>query len=278
MIRYVFQPLRQARCNVTIFVQTYRCPTVAQYDLLYRRTNLTVVITTLETPPSIDRQCAKRLAPRLRSLKMAIPLLDYTQEFLGRLYNRWRCDLRRREYEAAHVVRFQWIVWLRPDVVYLDPLLIDHPIHTSKTDSVAIPVWQPWGGRNDRFAIVPRSLASQYFGMFPFLCSFDPARISHGVLNPESLYAWYLDTHDLTVKPLYSFRFLRLRMAVFHLLSNATCPFPSQDLTEFPDALPKAYGEICAAAVASAVSRRSGDRAACLATLDRVCGPRTPAS
>jgi len=58
IVRHVLHPLRQARCNVTIFVQTYRCPTVAQYGLLRRETNLPVVITTRKEAPSIDMPCA----------------------------------------------------------------------------------------------------------------------------------------------------------------------------------------------------------------------------
>lgn len=44
-------------------------------------------------------------------------------------------------------------------------------------------------------------------------------------LNPERLQKWYLDVQDLPIHSISTFRFLRLRKAVFRLRSNATCPF-----------------------------------------------------
>jgi len=271
MVRNVLEPLRQARGNVTIFIQTYRCPTLTQYGLLRQATNLTVVMTTLKTFPYIDVECAKRVKPHLHTLNMAMPLLDYVRELLGRYYNRWQCDLRRREYEVAHAVRFEWIIWLRPDVVYVDSLPVGIAF---QKDAVTLPGWHVWGGTNDRFAVVPRKLASQYFSMFPFLCAFNPAHMvaPYPLGNPERLQKWYLDVQDLPIHSISTFRFLRLRKAVFRLRSNATCPFTPLDLNEFSSLLPQAYNEVCAAAAAA--PRGRWDRQACLATLDRVCAPR----
>jgi len=269
LTKHVFQPLQSAGYNLTLFVQTYRCPTVKQYDLLAAASQYPTLITLAPHAPhagDVSLECAKGLAPRLVT---SIPGVLYARELLGRYHNRWQCDLRRREYEAAHGLRFQWIVWLRPDVVYFEPLPVAQLFHPA---AVTVPDWHPSGGINDRFAALPRTLATDLFGLYPFLCAFNMSLIGQWVGNSEMLHKWYLDASDVRIRLLRNFHFLRLRKTIFTLRYNPKCPFTDFDMSTFRAHLPQIHAAVCRPAATSDWSVE-----ACTRALVDACNPVRPA-
>jgi hypothetical protein len=102
--------------------------------------------------------------------------------------------------------RAEWVVFLRPDLLCLDP--IDYASHFVHSDgTIVTPSWHQFRGHHDRVAIIHRSAVAAYFQRFnkvrEFLETGQP-------LHAETFLAYSL--REYPVLPVMSERFQRVRL------------------------------------------------------------------
>ena len=249
IVRHIAQPLQAQNLTAVAFVYTYNHTTQSQYALLSTIPNLNVVLhqePLRHVPPG---PCVRKMAAR-------IPLsAHYNAEMLSQFYERWQVNTMRQQYEREHGVRFAWVLMLRPDVVYLDPL---PELANVSQDHVSVLDWHDSDGNgvNDRFAILPRRLADVYFDLYPTLCS-SSRPIAPSVWNCETLYRWYLDLSSIPRTHLAAFYFMRVRMSLFQAGSSC-CPFTKPDMRLNRPRLPEACGTLCACSQGGVCLGRGG--------------------
>ena len=139
----------------------------------------------LVVPP----KCQKLVRQRMGSFWEASPGRAPPDELLSILAHRHEANLMRRRHEKTNRMTFQWVIFLRADVLFMNALPAMQTWHPS---AITVVPWQSWRGMNDRFALMPRALADAYFGLYPFLCLQDGASTLPRVLNQEGLHLWYL--------------------------------------------------------------------------------------
>ena len=104
---------------------------------------------------------------------------------------RQACELARGRLQPT-----DWVLFLRPDLLYLDRIDTLPLIRTLEREScsLAVPGWQSWGGLNDRFALCRADVAGVYSGRACHLA----AMVSRfGAVHPESLLAYSLEVSGL---------------------------------------------------------------------------------
>eukprot|EP00667_Euglena_gracilis_P012983 EG_transcript_13345 len=201
----VVRPLLAERCRLTVFIYTPRSPDTEQYDAVAAIPDVEVVMHSVTNPPRPPAPCMADLNARIRLVHGA-----YNAELLDRFRSREGVDLLRVVHEAVTGVRYDWVLLARPDVTFVDRL---PPISTLSPQHVHVPIWHNSGGVNDRFAVVPRNLTTRFFRLFRALCTEGLARqIPKQVVNPETLYRWYLEDAKVPIALLRNFFFVRTRM------------------------------------------------------------------
>ncbi len=91
---------------------------------------------------------------------------------------------------------FSAFVFLRPDLLYVDPLEIgDFVRQHAAGKSVCLPSWHSWGGLNDRFAIASPAAAAAYATRLDVVNSYCQTM----PLHPERLLAHALGEAGVTV-------------------------------------------------------------------------------
>lgn len=102
-----------------------------------------------------------------------------------------------------------WILFLRPDLLYLDPLPLAGLIAAMDAGAyeMAVPRWHCWGGLNDRFALCNAYAAEAYATRGRHVAA---SAAETGGLHPESLLAYAARQAGLRVAPL-DVRAVRIR-------------------------------------------------------------------
>jgi len=102
-----------------------------------------------------------------------------------------------------------WVVFLRPDLLYLDRLDLPNIVAglSRQNADLAVPAWQPWGGLNDRFAIANARAAQIYATR---ITRVEAATKKIGALHAETLLAFTVGAQRLRVGRLQQ-RALRIR-------------------------------------------------------------------
>eukprot|EP00667_Euglena_gracilis_P009317 EG_transcript_9454 len=118
----IVQPLLAEKCRLAFFVYTPLGPGVEQYDLLAAVLKVPVVTRVVPRPPRPPPACVANLDRRVRLLNAR-----YNEELLGHIRDMEAVDRERLAYEREHNVQFEWVVFARPDVTYVDPL---PPLHS----------------------------------------------------------------------------------------------------------------------------------------------------
>lgn len=92
--------------------------------------------------------------------------------------------------------RFSAFLFLRPDLLYLDPLDVSDFVRTQAgRNAVCLPSWHSWGGLNDRFAIASPDAAAAYATRYDLVGSYCQAN----PLHPERLLAYAMDQAGVSV-------------------------------------------------------------------------------
>lgn len=135
-----------------------------------------------------------------------------------------------------------WVLFLRPDLRYLDALDIPELARLMLREGadLAIPDWHGWGGLNDRFALASPRGAAVYARRGDFIAAHMQA---HGGLHAETLLAHAVTRAGLRITPLPA-RALRIRAGGWA---------EPRDLREF--------GLVDAATISRAVADRPGPAA-----------------
>jgi hypothetical protein len=96
------------------------------------------------------------------------------------------------------VTEQDWVAFLRPDLLYLDPLDLAGIVARMLRDGshLAVPAWQAWGGLNDRFAIANARAAKIYATR---LTRLEAATASMGALHAETLLGYTAAVERLRV-------------------------------------------------------------------------------
>lgn len=102
-----------------------------------------------------------------------------------------------------------WVVFLRPDLLYLDRLDLPNIVAAMLRDGadLALPGWQSWGGLNDRFAVANMRGARTYATRMRQIAA---ATEASGTLHAERLLSYTASTNELRVLRLKE-RALRIR-------------------------------------------------------------------
>lgn len=110
---------------------------------------------------------------------------------------------------APEVGDEDWVLFLRPDLLYLDTFPIADLIAAMDADAceMAVPRWHCWGGLNDRFALCNAYAAEAYATRGEHVAA---SAAETGGLHPESLVAYAARQAGLRVKPL-DLRAVRVR-------------------------------------------------------------------
>ena len=89
-----------------------------------------------------------------------------------------------------------WVLFLRPDLRYLDRIDFGSVAHALERDgcALAVPRWQNWGGLNDRFALCRADVAEAYAGRAEHLGAMIDC---FGAVHPESLLAYAVNAAGL---------------------------------------------------------------------------------
>eukprot|EP00668_Euglena_longa_P032054 GGOE01041338.1.p1 GENE.GGOE01041338.1~~GGOE01041338.1.p1 ORF type:complete len:357 (-),score=82.21 GGOE01041338.1:191-1261(-) len=205
LLDMVVKPLLASKCHLTIFTYTARSPGTEQYDALAALPNVQVVTHLVNHLPRLPAPCVVDLNSRICLVHGA-----YNEELLEHFRRLEGVDLLRAAYEEMTGVRFDWVLFARPDVTFVDRL---PPIHTFSPHHVHVPIWHSSGGINDRFALVPRAFSARFFRMFHALCAEGLGRrLPKQVVNPEMLYRWYLEEAHIPIAVVRNFFFVRTRM------------------------------------------------------------------
>mmetsp|Transcript_101404 Transcript_101404/g.175126 ORF Transcript_101404/g.175126 Transcript_101404/m.175126 type:complete len:432 (-) Transcript_101404:239-1534(-) len=135
----------------------------------------------------------------------------YAKLFLDQLYFKWRADEERKEFEKSSGMTFTWVIWLRPDVLYIDKF---PSLNTLNPGAISVP---PWGGDfkgiNDRAMATTRTFSSAYLSLYKGLCV-DNAEFPTNYQS-ERIHRWYVRRASdpaASISWLENFRFLRLRI------------------------------------------------------------------
>jgi hypothetical protein len=96
------------------------------------------------------------------------------------------------------------IIFIRPDLIPIDKFYYKN--YLKQRDAILTPNWGKWGGHNDRFAIIPVSLARLYFNRFNRL---DEYIKNHQELQAERFLQWTL--RDCPPKEIVNERMIRIR-------------------------------------------------------------------
>eukprot|EP00667_Euglena_gracilis_P007309 EG_transcript_7384 len=200
----IVRPLLASKCRLTFFVYTPRSPGVEQYDLLAAVLRVPVVLRVVDRPPLPPPACVEQLDRRVHVVHRG-----YNAELLAHIRDMEAVDQERRAYERDHSIQFQWVVFARPDVTYVDPL---PPLRRLSPSQLYIPAWGDFGGINDRFAIVPRLYTTPYFHLYSALCAEGPAKsVPFSAKNPERIYRWQLNREHVPLAVIHNFYFVRTR-------------------------------------------------------------------
>jgi hypothetical protein len=113
------------------------------------------------------------------------------------------------EMLAEVVTEQDWVAFLRPDLLYIDPLDLVGVAGrmTAEGADIAVPAWQAWGGLNDRFALTNARGAEIYATRLRRIAE---AIASVGALHAETLLAYAVATERLRVLRLPA-RAIRIR-------------------------------------------------------------------
>eukprot|EP00667_Euglena_gracilis_P008667 EG_transcript_8782 len=200
----VLRPLGQQGFTASIFIYARWNPTVDQYDLLNAALpGMQIVSVVSNYTPSIPTQCANDLSHQFNDA------VENSRKHLLRLHDLEGIDDTRRRFEVETGVRFQWVVLLRPDVTYIDPI---PDLRTLSTSHIHVPVWHPFGSLQEGVAIMSRSLTAHFFGMYADLCVLGMSRaIPAEVQNVEGLYRWLLHFYLVPINAIRNFFFIRTR-------------------------------------------------------------------
>lgn len=122
-------------------------------------------------------------------------------------YQRWQCNLLRKEYEKKHNIKYDRVIITRPDLILGEPLKFD--VISSYPDHLLIPAGSDWEyGINDLLAIGNNEHINVYCDLFNQL----PNYIKRGVLiHPEHLLKYHLDEYNVPVKRFSLITHLRAR-------------------------------------------------------------------
>ena len=140
-------------------------------------------------------------------------IFGYGAELLIQLIHRREGLQMVAEWEDANNRTFDWIVVARMDCIYAVDIM---PLSNLPKGHIHAPLWDSFGGVNDRFAILPRGHAAYLYGLlFNALC----ARRAHYAKSipygwaVEHIYRDFLEVkQNLTILGLDdNFRFARLR-------------------------------------------------------------------
>eukprot|EP00667_Euglena_gracilis_P012269 EG_transcript_12589 len=204
----VVHPLLAQRCRLTFFVYTPNAPTVEQYDLLAAVPGVRAVRRVVDHPDPPPAGCVGRLNGRGR---LHLNLFQrYNEELVAHIRDMEAVDRERLAFETEERVRFDWVLFVRPDVTYVSLL---PRLEALPPTRLYVPPWLAWNGINDRFAIVPRQYTASYFHLYTALCvqgavdqlPFNPR------LNPEWIYLWHLNRSGVPLGPVPDFFFVRTR-------------------------------------------------------------------
>eukprot|EP00667_Euglena_gracilis_P015371 EG_transcript_15989 len=204
----VVHPLLAQRCRLTFFVYTPNVSGVEQYDLLQAVPGVQVVMRVINDPPSPSASCTDRLKASGRLHHYLHP--HYNEELLAHIRDMEAVDRERLAFEAAQHVRFDRVVFLRPDVTYVSPL---PRLGSLSPARIYVPSWLMWGGINDRFAVVPRQYTEPYFHLYTALCEKGAVQQLPRMarMNPEWIYQWHLNRSRVPLGLVAHFFFIRTR-------------------------------------------------------------------
>lgn len=110
---------------------------------------------------------------------------------------------------APHVGDADWVLFLRPDLFYLDAFPVTATVAAMDEGAyeMAVPRWHCWGGLNDRFALCNAYAAEAYATRGKHLAASAAETVG---LHPESLLAYAARQAELRVAPL-DLRAVRIR-------------------------------------------------------------------
>eukprot|EP00668_Euglena_longa_P010316 GGOE01012498.1.p1 GENE.GGOE01012498.1~~GGOE01012498.1.p1 ORF type:complete len:384 (-),score=90.22 GGOE01012498.1:2006-3157(-) len=201
---HILQPLAQQGFSASIFTYARRHPTVGQYDLLATALPGVQIISSISnSTPTIPSRCVEDLSHRFQGEP------ERSRDLLLRMHDMETIDGLRRRHEAETGVQFQWVLLLRPDVTYIDPI---PNLHALSTSHIHVPVSHPFGSMQEGVAIISRSLTAHYFGVYTDLCILDMVRtIPVEVQNVERLYRWLLHFYLIPISAIRNFFFIRTR-------------------------------------------------------------------
>jgi hypothetical protein len=91
-----------------------------------------------------------------------------------------------------------WVAFLRPDLLYLDPLDLAGLVTRMAREGadLAVPAWQAWGGLNDRFAVANARAADIYATRIRRMAA---AAAAVGALHAETLLGYTASVERLRV-------------------------------------------------------------------------------
>ena len=97
--------------------------------------------------------------------------------------------------------RYDVYIYLRPDLLYLDPVKenIITKIAKNKKPIIASPNWQLWEGMNDRFAIMNKKAAMLYGNRLDYVLDFCEEK---GPLHAETYLKWVMKKNKVNTIPL----------------------------------------------------------------------------
>lgn len=97
--------------------------------------------------------------------------------------------------------KYDVYIYLRPDLLYLDPILpsLLNKIAKSKKPIIASPNWQLWGGMNDRFAVMNEEAALLYGNRLDNVLDFCKEK---GPLHAETYLKWLMKKNKVKRIPL----------------------------------------------------------------------------
>jgi hypothetical protein len=114
------------------------------------------------------------------------------------------------------------VLFVRPDLMPLDVFDIGRYIDIA-ADAVVVPYWHPFGGHNDRVALMPPQLAHRYLGRWQLI----PYYLSTGrVLHAERFLRFTLRKHP--VEPVMVERFNRMRVGGVELHEDFLAFLPAR--------------------------------------------------
>ena len=89
--------------------------------------------------------------------------------FLENLFYKWRAEALCKEFGAAHGLRFDWIVWLPVNVLFMEPF---PELAMMDPSMVNVPEWSTnVHAVNDKMAVTTSATSHAYFGLYNSLCS-----------------------------------------------------------------------------------------------------------